>query len=155
MRARDLFENRPGLLPGIIFLILISVSPAICETIYQWKNEREEGCYSNISPPGEACDYRVITVGRGAVFNMSPVTDASVVASSPELSAAASRLPRESSPKSVARLLNERITNRKNEISAMEQLLKKQAIDEGLRRSLLRKKRYLAEDLIYWAELNP
>lgn len=30
----------------------------------------------------------------------------------------------------------------------MEQLLKKQAIDEGLRRSLMRKKWYLAEDLI-------
>jgi hypothetical protein len=51
-------------------------------------------------------------------------------------------------------LLNERITSRKNEISAMEQLPKTRANDEGLRRSLVRKKRYLAEELIYLAELN-
>ncbi|MFH0731202.1 MAG: DUF4124 domain-containing protein [Pseudomonadota bacterium] len=142
-------------MPGFILLILLSVSPAVCETLYQWKNESGEVFYSNVSPPGEGCPYQLITMGRGEGSELSTVTDPSVGMRSLEAPAAAARFPHESSPESVMRLLNERITNRKNEISAMEQILRKQASDEGLRRSLMRKKRYLAEELIYLAELNP
>jgi hypothetical protein len=149
------FRKRPGVIPGLIFLMLLSGSSAVCETLYQWKNESGEVFYSNVSPPREGRDYEIITMGGGEGREISSVTDPSAEQRLPDAPAAAAPSSHESSPGSVIRLLNERVANRKNEISAMEQLLRTQADNEGLRRSLMRKKRYLAEELIYLAELNP
>jgi hypothetical protein len=148
------YRKRPGVMPGLFLLILLLAPSAICETLYQWKNESGALFYSNVSPPREGIDYQIITLGGGERRENSSLTDP-FAGRLPESPADTVPSPPESSQGSVMCLLNERITNRKNEISAMEQLLRTQADNEGLRRSLMRKKRYLAEELIYLAELNP
>lgn len=143
------------MLLGGIVLILLSASPAMCETIYRWENGFGETFFSNVSPPAEGRVYQTITMAEnegcrissatGVPAGLNPLLETQAITDCP---------PKDGSPVSL-HLLKERITNRKNEISAMEQLLKKQTSDKGLRRSLMRKKRYLAEELIYLAELNP
>ena len=147
-------KNCPKVVPGIILLILLSMSSAVCETFYQWKNDSGACFYSNVSPPAGESAYQIITMGRDEGSEDPCVTDPSAGPSLLETSATLSGTPHEVSPVSLMRELNERITRRKNEINAVEQLLKKQASSEGLRRTLMRKKRYLAEELRYLAELN-
>jgi hypothetical protein len=155
MIARAIRKKYPRGVPGIVLLVLLSVSPAVCETFYQWQNGSGESFYSNVSPPAGGSSYQTINMGRDEGGEVPSVTDPSAGSSPLETPATISSLPHEFPPVSVMHALNERINRRKNEISAVEQLLKKHASDEGLRRSLMRKKRYLAEELIYLAELNP
>lgn len=154
MIARAIRENFLRAVPGIILLILLSVSPAVCETFYQWKNGSGEFFCSNVSPPAGGSPYQIITMGREEGGEASSVTDPSVGLSPLETPATISSPPHGVPPASLIRELTERVTRRENEINAVAQLLKKQASDEGLRRSLLRKKRYLAEELRYLAELK-
>jgi hypothetical protein len=153
MIARAILKNYSRVVPGIILLILLSVSPAVCEKFYHWENGSGESCYSNVSPPAGGSSYQVITMGRDTGCE-DPSIATGLPAGLNPLDAPVVSTPHVIPPASLIHELNERVTRRKNEINAMAQLLKKQVSDEGLRRSLMRKKRYLAEELRFLAELN-
>lgn len=154
MVVRGIRNNRSGVQLGVFLLILLIAPAAVCETIYRWENEAGEAFYSNISPPEKESRYQIITMGREEGHEGLSTAGPSAGLHAIETPAATDRSFPVSPAPSLKCVLNERIKSRKNEIGAMEQLLRKSS-DDGLRRSLMRKKRYLAEELIYWAELNP
>lgn len=134
-------------------LLFLFVKAADCEPIYRWESGKGEIFYSNVSPPAQVVFHvihfpdtsRDVTRSEGVTGNGS--TDEKRDA----LSAAGIF---EAPSASRFHLLTQRIAERKKEIDAIERLLITRATDERLRRNLMRKKRYLAEERKCLAELN-
>lgn len=134
-------------------LLFLFVKAADGEPIYRWESGKGEVFYSNVSPPAQVV-FHVIhfqDTSENAARSEGDTGNGSADEKRDVLSAAGIS---ESSHASRFQLLTQRIAERKKEIDAIERLLITRATDERLRRNLMRKKRYLAEERKCLAELN-
>ncbi|MDX9788273.1 MAG: hypothetical protein RBT11_15955 [Desulfobacterales bacterium] len=135
--------------------VMIDCRPALCQHIYRWENDRGEAFYSNVSAPKESNSYPVLLIKEERGDVPSPENAAKNGSAGVRLSTGGMAGVRDASLPSPTDRLRERISSRKIEIGEMERHLAKRSHDERLRRNLMRKKRYLAEELKCLSELNP
>lgn len=131
---------------------LFAPPPCPGEYIYQWVNDQGARCYSNLSPPRDEIRFRMIAAFREQA--VAKASDKSLSPISPDSKNTLAGCAPEAVLERLKRVLTQRITDRKKDICAMKQLLRNRANDKRLRRSLQRKKRYLAEELRHLAEFE-
>lgn len=136
----------------LVFWLSSLLAPCSCpaEYIYQWVNVQGTRCYSNLSPPRDETHFRAIAAIREPAIAAAP--DESIPSITPDSGNTAGAPA--ALPERLKRVLTQRISDRKKDICAMAQLLRGRVDDQRLRRSLQRKKWYLAEELRRLAELE-
>jgi hypothetical protein len=120
-------------------LLLGLVSPSRAEVFFHWTDETGASRYSNVAPPASAAEYSVAAVFSTKEEKPVRKVDLTGTDSSGEIVT--------SSRDVIRTFLQERIKHRSESIRHIEALLRKNPDDMILRKNLLRKRRYLHEEL--------
>ena len=134
-----------------LLFIVLSFSQVYGENFFRWTDDAGRLCYSNVSPPADIKTFSVATVLHPVSDRSNPVR-VSVNANAEEQIQAGT----DTAFSTFSTLfLKQRITDRRRTIGHIEVLLRKHPDNSVLRRSLLKKRRYLFEDLIQLKNIQP
>jgi hypothetical protein len=132
---------------GIVGLIFLSAPQLFSETIYHWKDRNGVSCYSNTNIPGGAAELSIMFAAGPAMETLEgPAPEEAVEENMDETPVVE---PPDDVSDSKASLLKSRIGQRRTSIQHIENLLKTDPNDSGLRNRLQQKKQYLQEDIIH------
>ena len=135
----------------VLFFLAASFSQAHGERLYRWTDDTGRPCYSNVSPPAEAKARGVEVMYRFVSDRPDPERASVETGKSEKISNETD----ESDSDLSAVVLKQRIQDRRRSIDSIEALLQRQPNNSALRKSLLKKKQYLFEDLTRLENVRP